>query len=936
MPITPLIRGLAALAIGGSLLALPANVATAASGGPVTLYAAPNGSGEACSESAPCSLSGAQQRVRTLNKDMSSDIVVELAGGTYRLDRTWAFTADDSGMNGHQVIWRAAPGRHPVISGGKQITGWQLRDPARGIWAADVPASFNTRQLYVDGVRAPVAQGAPPVQLTRTSTGYEAASDALSHWRNPSGLEFVYSGPEGTGAWTESRCRVAGIDGTAITMQQPCWSNVTDRKQPPAQNPYYFPNLPGNAVPNRIEDAYELIHPGQWYLDPNANKVYYMPSAGHDPRRADVEAPVLQDLVTGTGTLDAPVHNIVMTGLQFSYATWLDPSGPNGFSEIQTNIRVTGDNSVTPQGTCNLTQPPGTCPYGAYAREPGNVTWHAAQHILIQGDTFTHLGAAGLVFEYGSSDNVIEGNLFTDISGIGVELGNTNDPHPSDVGADNREINAFNRIDNNVIRDIGVEYPGADGIFLLFSQHTTVAHNEISDVPWDGIDSGANGGHVDTASQPDVTTNINAHNVISDNLIYDFKNVLSDGGAIYLEGHQGATIKNPNGSVNEGASFAEGTTVSGNIAYNQGFDFWALYDDIGSQWITWKNNIEWGAPGGNGGCASVGHIRFTNNYTSEPVSQFPCSPMSIDLNYSNNTQVPDQPTAADLPAGTLATTGLQPPFQQLTANAEPRVTYLNPHTGTASAPTRVLIAGSGFTPATQVSWSGIAASAVQVLSSNFIIATAPAGTPLALVTVRTPGGTITAPSATPISDAYNISGISDDTAPQAADFNGVGYSYSAQALAQAGVTPGSTVSANGVNFTWPGSQPDQPDAVLARGQAIQVSGSGSTLGLLLATDDYNPASGTATVIYADGTQQAAQIEAGVWSSQTPGLPVAIDSPYLNYADQAHIGNQGYVYFAGIPLQHGKTVKEVVLPFTKYPHVEGNGPGNILVFGVGVG
>jgi hypothetical protein len=533
-------------------------------------------------------------------------------------------------------------------------------------------------------------------------------------------------------------------------MQQPCWDNVINRPKPAIQAPYYFPDLAANATPTRIENAYELLHPGQWYLDATAHILYYVPVGGADPNRSDIEAPTLQTLVSGNGTVDKPVHDIVLRGLQFSYATWLDPSGPDGFAEIQANLRITGDQHVKPQGTCDFTKPAGTCPFGANAQEPANVTWRAAKNVTVENNTFTHLGAAGLAFAYGSTQNLVRGNIFTDISGIGVMLGSSNDPHPSDVGANDREINFGNRIENNYIHHIGVEYAGADGIFLFYGRQTTVAHNEIADVPWDGIDSGVNAGHVDTADHPDVTTNINADNVISDNLVHDYHTVLADGGAIYLEGHQGETLRKPDGSIEEEASFQHGTHVTGNVVYDDLHSGLTLYNDIGSQWITWNRNVEFNNSAGNGGCAPNGHLRFVGNYHSDQISVYPCKPTSVDLQYSGNVEMPLKPSAADLPQDIVANAGLQPTYRHLATPQAPRVASVNPRNGVAHASVDVLIIGSGFTPGSVVSWTGTKATAVKVLSPSFIVATAPAGAVLAEATVTTAAGNYSGPSGLPL------------------------------------------------------------------------------------------------------------------------------------------------------------------------------------------
>ena len=354
-------------------------------------------------------LQRAQQVVRTLDTNMTGDITVELLPGTYRLTSPLQLGAADSGTNGHTVTWTAAPGAHPVISGGQQLTGWHLTDPAKNIWSAPAPAGLRTRQLYVNGVRADRASGALPATLTATATGYTMSNTVMDGWRNPSGIEFVYSGGAGywslhtggSGAWTEPRCDVASITGTTITMTQPCWDNSNERvlrtdgsgRTVELVGPR---NLGNGEVPAYVENAYELLdQPGQWYLDQATHTVSYIPRQGENLRWADVEAPVLQQLVTGQGTATAPVHDITFAGIQFSYATWLTPSTPEGFSEIQANYTITGPAGYATQGLCQFVSG-GTCPYGDWTKLPGNLSFGYDQHIQLTGDTFAHLGAAGV------------------------------------------------------------------------------------------------------------------------------------------------------------------------------------------------------------------------------------------------------------------------------------------------------------------------------------------------------------------------------------------------------------------------------------------------------------------------------------------------------------------------------------------------------------
>ena len=67
--------------------------------------------------------------------------------------------------------------------------------------------------------------------------------------------------------------------------------------------------------------AFELLGtPGQFYFDRAAHVIYYVPLTGEDLAKADVEAPLVQTLVSGNGTAEAPIHDVAFNGIQFAYA----------------------------------------------------------------------------------------------------------------------------------------------------------------------------------------------------------------------------------------------------------------------------------------------------------------------------------------------------------------------------------------------------------------------------------------------------------------------------------------------------------------------------------------------------------------------------------------------------------------------------------------
>lgn len=106
---------LAAVLILGTQAVTGAGASTAAAAAPrpVIIYVSPHGS-DASTGTTPghpvATLGKAQQLVRSNDADMTSDIDVQLASGTYRLSQPLTLGAQDSGSNGYNVVWTAAPG----------------------------------------------------------------------------------------------------------------------------------------------------------------------------------------------------------------------------------------------------------------------------------------------------------------------------------------------------------------------------------------------------------------------------------------------------------------------------------------------------------------------------------------------------------------------------------------------------------------------------------------------------------------------------------------------------------------------------------------------------------------------------------------------------------------------------------------------------------
>jgi beta-glucosidase len=176
--------------------------------------------------------------------------------------------------------------------------------------------------------------------------------------------------------------------------------------------------------------------------------------------------------------------------------------------------------------------------------------------------------------------------------------------------------------------------------------------------------------------------------------------------------------------------------------------------------------------------------------------------------------------------------------------------------------------------------------------------------------------TVTVPYSSLVA-AYNNTGISDNANPAAADYDGVGDSYSAQALAAGTptpLTPGGSVTIGGTTLTWPSAAAGTPDNVVTGGQTVAVSGSGTDLGFLGASQN-GTASGTVTVHYADGSSQSFNLNMADWYANAPavGNQLLTTTSSWNFTSATQTAHPVSIYFASVPLQAGKQVSSVTLP-----------------------
>lgn len=653
------------------------------------------------------SLGRARDAVRAINGEPgpARNVVVYLRDGTYRLDQPIVLDWRDSGRNGRSVVYRAAPGAHPVISGAMRVQNWSLHDPDLNIYRALV-GQVETRQLTVNGRRAIRAQtesypaGFRPTYFFLSGIPFPVGIEFIptrlnpARWRDPS----TWTNPQDIEAvivtqWKMMRVPLnavtpypdftdpldPGLKTGLITLQEPGWTNANLFLDASTLEP----GLWSFWQVTRFENAYEFLdEPGEWYLNRATGWLYYIPREGEDLNSAEVELPLIETLVEGRGELERPVSNLRFEGLTFSHATWLGPSSPNGYVSDQSGFHlVGGDHSPNIIGHDRND-----------VRTPGNVRFRFARNITFRGNIFEHLGGVGLDFDTGSQDNRIEGNLFEDISSAAIQLGGISeaDHHPQR----DEQITRDNTIANNMIREVGRDYVDAAGIYVGFTERSLVSHNTIADVPWSGIAMGWGWGLLDPGGFPGLpnarrgewgaydTPTPNRENKILNNWIQNFLNVVWDGGAIYTTGQQGT-------------SPADALLIKGNVACGKrpksgGNTF---YTDGGSRTIVLQSNASFDNPQGvtdfgpapkagdpvpysfipsllndipygsdSGGCRPYGDIEFAGNFwlTGSFYDICPCSENGVsypvNLSYKNNQVIQGK---ADVPKRLLRSAGVR-------------------------------------------------------------------------------------------------------------------------------------------------------------------------------------------------------------------------------------------------------------------------------------
>jgi len=561
-------------------------------------------------------------RLKKYNQNMQADLFVYLRGGRYELNHTLDFDAQDSGSQGHSVIYKAYQKEEPVICGGRRVTGWKPV-PGKPYFVAKVPVEATGPgkgfapyfwQLYVGGVRAERARSNDMRVSSRavwwTGTGVAAGvfvkKTDIKDYTNPQDLRVL---------WLEVFKAIDipvetispspdNPDEVILKFKPPGFDKIANWLKEPQKKPFF--------IVNALE---ELDEPGEWYLDQKERLIYDYPATGRtDLNQADVYAPCVEHLVKVNGTQAQPAHHLHLDGITFQNGNWTGGKDRYlGWSQAEIDQDY-------------------------QSQIPGQVVFAFADDISVTSCTVRHMGSCGIQLLKGCHRALIEGNTTYDTTGAGIAAGvylRKQETIPaSDVCTDIK-------IRNNVVRDTGRDYGQATGISLFAVHNCLVEHNDVSDTAYTAIH--ARIGDSGTVN-PAIGKLEYKFNKVS-NSFADLKWGISDGGALYMHGRY------------------PGSLVEGNVSLhaNPGIND-EYYSDNYSHTVRWNGNISrdshamrpyyaWMA-------ANVG-VTFDGNYSDRPSPSVGGGGKQTNFHLVKDNQWPPEAQLI------MDNAGLEPAFQHL-------------------------------------------------------------------------------------------------------------------------------------------------------------------------------------------------------------------------------------------------------------------------------
>lgn len=481
-------------------------------------------------------------------------VIDKLVDGNIHFIGQWAEGAEAElqsrlQTHGNDPLWMDPPSDlMPVVSGGRIIDGWQSTT-LNGVtaWVAEIPDVANGEwyfnQLFVDGRRAERSRWPKQgwfrmdevdneTRLNFRVSERDTRDVAIENWTNLEDVQTVV-----IHRWVETRMRTGNFDsGTR-------WVDLL----PPAPDPVFdlnasHPTHGAGLAPYFFDGVFETMsEPGEWYLNRDNGRLYYIPLPDQAMESTSVIAPRLKELFRVSGT------DFVSTGK--NERIW--NVGFNRIAFLHTMV----DDFALHTGT-------GNSPYNSGR---GAIHFQYARAPYVEACLFGHVGEWGVEFGQETVGGRVSSNIFRSMAFGAFKMWQNNQINNL------QERTGWAHIHDNDIFGFAQYWLGGVGLMAHETVFTSIEHNHIRSAPHNGLNA-SGGGRL---------LRFGFANEVRKNLVHDIgQGVLSDLTAIRVSG------KSPH------------SVVEGNVAYNvNARDYSAIhiYLDGESEYWTVRHNWIYGS-----------------------------------------------------------------------------------------------------------------------------------------------------------------------------------------------------------------------------------------------------------------------------------------------------------------------------------------------------
>ena len=545
--------GVARRLVGGLCFAGAWSVlATGAQAAPI--YASPAvavNQNATCTDIAPCHMFDARRKAREKLKSwpLTGNVIVNLFGGApyYRCTppttnapstvcSSFVLNEEDKGSDGYGVIYQAAPGHAPLLSGGLPIPKAKWETHANGIYKAHLPGYLPFRQIFVypnGDLNGIGTRGIRARQPNRT------VEDTGHPYNVSPGVTFDTI--EGSGVTLNNRFHVEAPDFSLLApliSSDPAKLNEVEvvwlshyiqkrtrintatlsgnRYVLSFMSPEDGSSILNNSNPTKfyyyLENAYELLdQPGEFYYNPATKWLYYKPRAGEDLQGSTVVVvPQLDTIMTVVGSSPTGLtSNIQVKNLAFAHSNWTAPS-QYGYLSRQGGMTLSSNGD---------------------AAIPGAVLVQHASDVRLEGNTIRETSAHGLLLRGKLQRHEVVDNELTHLGSGGIVEYTDINPDPSGPNA-SLSSSSQGVISSNLVEKFGRDYTDGVGILVTQPNKMSIEFNRIVNGGYSGISLGWNWTRYDQGAND---------NVVQYNQIENVMKVHDDGAGIYTLGHMSNT-----------------------------------------------------------------------------------------------------------------------------------------------------------------------------------------------------------------------------------------------------------------------------------------------------------------------------------------------------------------------------------------------------------